>query len=85
MSEIEGDGPEDWSHLRYPQDTGSDMRWALFPFSLIRGVATWLLGADPVAARRQRRLAVDQRRSATELADAEKEAFRSLGERRPSD
>jgi hypothetical protein len=78
------DGVGGWSYLPYPEDKRNDMRWALFPFSIIRGIIAWVTGKDPVTERRQRRLAEDQTRSATELAEAEKEAYRHLGHDHPS-
>ena len=79
MSAADGNGPEDWSYLHRSQDFRRDMRWALFPWSLIRGLATWIRGKDPVEERRQARLAREQSESADHFADPEREAYRSLG------
>ena len=72
--------PADWSYLHTPEDFQSDMRWSSFPLSIIRGLVLWLLGKDPVAERRQRQIDEEQVRSAARLEEAERDAYRHIGE-----
>lgn len=75
--------PEDWSYLQKPEDFRSDMRWAIFPLPIIRGLVLWLTGRDPAVARRQRQIDEEQMRSAARLEEAEHEAYRQIGETHP--
>jgi hypothetical protein len=78
----DSNGPEDWSYLHRSQDFRRDMRWAVFPWALIRGISTWIRGKDPVEERRQAQLAREQSQSAERFAEPEREAYRSLAEDR---
>lgn len=80
MSRELGDGPEEWSsYQRYPADPRSDMRWAFLPLALLRGIATWITGRDPVAESRHRRLARDQAEGAARYQALEQSAYQHLG------
>ncbi len=79
MSAELGNGSEDWSYLHHPPDDAADVRWALLPLALVRGVTAWITLRDPNVERRRRRLARDQAQGEVKYEALEKEAYECLG------
>ena len=59
-------------------DDPDDIRWGLFPFALFRGIASMILGYDPVAERHRRKMAKESQESFERLASLEHEAYDNL-------
>jgi len=72
-------------------DDPDDLRWGLLSFALFRGIASWILGYDPVLERQRRRLAAESEENFIRLSPVERETFENLHRRhgehgtRPSD
>ena len=56
-------------------DDPDDLRWGLLPFALYRGLASLILGYDPVAERQRKRLAKESRENYERWSGREHEAF----------
>lgn len=57
------------------------MRWANPLAALIRGIATWVRGKDPVVERRRRQVADEQAKNESKYRDLEKQAYDQIGHR----
>jgi hypothetical protein len=59
-------------------DDPDDLKWGLFPFALFRGVASLIIGHDPVLERQRRKLAKESRENYERLSPVEHEVFEHL-------
>jgi hypothetical protein len=64
------------------RDDPDDLRWGLLPFAFYRGIASLLLGHDPVAEGQRHNLAKESQESFRRLMPLEHEAYKKLRERR---
>jgi hypothetical protein len=59
-------------------DDPDDLKWGLLPFALYRGLASLILGHDPVVERQRQKLAKESRESYERLSHLEHEAYDQL-------
>jgi hypothetical protein len=62
-------------------DDPEDVRWGLLPFALFRGIASLILGYDPVAERQRQKLAKESQENFKRLSPLERETYENLHER----
>jgi len=55
-----------------------DLRWGLLPFAFFRGVASVMLGYDPVAERQRQKVAKESEENLERLSPLEREAYEKL-------
>jgi hypothetical protein len=63
------------------RDDPDDLRWGLLPFALYRGVASLILGHDPVVERQRQRLAKESHEDYERLSHTEHEVYEQLHQR----
>ena len=59
-------------------DDPDDLKWGLLPFALFRGLATLIIGHDPVLERQRRKLAKESRENYERLSPVEHETYERL-------
>ena len=59
-------------------DDPDDARWGLLPFALFRGIASLILGYDPVAERYRRKIAEESSENYERLSKLEEQAYDNL-------
>ena len=59
-------------------DDPDDLRWGLLSFALFRGIASWILGYDPVEERQRRKFAKESEENFQRLSPLEHEVYGDL-------